>query len=72
MVVIKHAWCTHHRRRRQSTLTDEVYDEAAVGPVAGGPAEEGLAVWQLHDRARRGGEVDDVVAGVDQRVTEAE
>lgn len=51
--------------------TDEVDDEAAIGPAAGGAVEECLAVGQPRDGARRGG-VADEVAGVDERVAEAE
>jgi hypothetical protein len=67
--------CTSSGRSARSlfdrTRTDEVNDEAAVGPAAGGAVEEGLAVGRVRHGARRRG-VADEVARVDERVAERE
>lgn len=56
------------RRRR----TEEVDDEAAVGAAAGGLAEEGHPIGRARGGERLGRAVDDEVAGVGERVAEAE
>ena len=52
--------------------TEEVDDEAAVGAAAGGLAEEGHPVGRARGGERLGRAVDDEVAGVGERVAEAE
>jgi hypothetical protein len=52
--------------------TEEVDDDAAVGAAAGGLAEEGHPVGPACGGERLGRAVDDEVAGVGQRVAEAE
>jgi hypothetical protein len=57
---------------RVQCSTQEVDDEAAVGAAAGGLAEEGHPVGRARGGERLGRAVDDEVAGVGERVPEAE
>ena len=57
---------------KNSSSTEEVDDEAAVGAAAGGAAEEGLAVGRLGEGQAGGGAVHAEVAGVGHGVAEAE
>ena len=54
-------------------LTDEIYDQSAVGEAAGGMPKEGHPVRRFVDQQawRRRAEEDDLVAGVGVGVTEA-
>lgn len=60
------------RNAHHGHSTEEVDDEAAIGAASGGLAEEGHPVGRARGGERLWGAVDDEVAGVGERVAEAE